>query len=771
MPDERRPPLPAALPLLSFVAGLVLEPRLIDAPAAAFGLLLICPLSVLLLVLRRPSASFWSSGAAVTVLVPLFLALGLLAGGRGEISRVREAEHLQEIPPDRFSRIEAEIDRRWNCKDAGCRLRVASFDLIRHGRRIRFASPLTLYAPTGARPLDTDTHLTAEGFFRISRHGTYYLSVKSHRLIETNGTTPGWSPRGWNRILAARLQWIAEVEPEHADTIALIQALALGRIESLPDEIRESYRRGGTYHLLVFSGMQIAFAAALLGLAFRWIGNPRVGDAALLLLSVLAPLFAGSDSSVTRASLVIGLFAFSRMVGRPTSPENLYLVSALLRLLTVPEDLHDPGFALTYAAAGGLIFIGKPLARHSRHFLTRILLFGVGAEIATTPLTLFYFHHYVLGSSIVTALMGPLLSLMLGLCVLICGVAMFEPFLAEPLLDLLALLERVVEFANDCAGNELHLSGMAAAPPPWLVSLCFTASFIMVTFLRARRGALVSAIAILVIPSLTSLAAPLRSGPSTPTVEILDVGQGDAILIRHGERAILVDGGGSTGGDAFGRAVLIPMLLDRGVRRLDAVALSHPHADHAGGLAALVETLRVDELWISRRQVADPLAQALLESSRKRMVMIRTIEDEGPLRRGVLRFDALVSRLRHKRATMNNGSVVYRVTLGKVSVLLAGDIEKEAEQTLTEEKPEWLRAQVLKVPHHGARDSATGPFLDAVDPRVALISCGKRNSFGHPHAATLERLVRRRIPVWRTDRHGSLRLELEGRVIRVTPSR
>src|SRR5258708_36559013 len=141
-------------------------------------------------------------------------------------------------------------------------------------------------------------------------------------------------PAAWNRRLTNRLR---PFSPSHPTEVALVEALALGRGERLSDDVRDSYKRGGTYHLLVFSGLQIAFAAALIALALRWLHAPRASDWSLLVFSIAAPLFIGPTASVSRATIGIGLYAISRILHRPTTLENLWCVAALLRLIITPH--------------------------------------------------------------------------------------------------------------------------------------------------------------------------------------------------------------------------------------------------------------------------------------------------------------------------------------------------------------------------------------------------------------------------------------------------
>src|SRR5213075_2049945 len=162
--------------------------------------------------------------------------------------------------------------------------------------------------------------------------------------------------------------------------------------------------RGGTYHLLVFSGLQIALAAAALAWLLRWLHAPRASDWLLLAFAMLAPLFIGPTASVSRASIAIALYAVSRILKRPTSLENLWCVAALLRLVIAPADLADCAFHLTYAGAGALLFI----ARRRAWWVAPL-----AAETIIVPLTLFHFHQYAIGGSVMTLAMTPLIFAML----------------------------------------------------------------------------------------------------------------------------------------------------------------------------------------------------------------------------------------------------------------------------------------------------------------------------------------------------------------------
>lgn len=668
--------------------------------------------------------------AVIALLRPrVFLVFAILgiALALNRDARVREDnDAFSRIDPERFVTIDAPINRDWATRDSTFLLRTETFRA--DGRAFR--APLSIYARFEPAAIGMHAAVRAEGFLRLSERGQYTVSVKSAELMTYEGGLPRWHPRAWNRALANRLR---RHVPAHHEEVALAQALVLGRGELLTDEMRESFRRGGTYHLLVFSGLQIAFAAGLLAALLRWLHAPRASDWLLLVFAALAPLFIGPTASVSRASIGIGVYALSRILQRPTSLENLWCLAALLRLILEPADLTDASFHLTYAGAGALLFVGKPVHR----------LFGslVAAEIAIAPLTLFHFHQYALGGSIATLVMSPLIFAMLILSSLACA---FPWFLAP-----LGALHRVCGWLN-----ALGLSGFYAAPPRLaLIAAAFAALFAL-ALLRGRARAIVIACALLVPTGAAIVRSRANRSVEHPSATFFDVGQGDAAALRSGNQTMVVDGGRD------GR--LLPQLADRGIRRIDAVVLTHAHPDHCGALPQLVEQFDVGAVWITPRKFIGDCAERLRDACNRSRTPLRFIRDGTTLQLGAFSITAHLADTTFRRAPENNASVVLRAEAGGRRFLLTGDIEKEAELVLADRD---LRVDVLKIAHHGSRGSSSEAMLDAVAPRIAVISCGRRNLFGHPHPSVLERLAERNVRTWRTDRDRTVSIEVqEGRL-------
>jgi competence protein ComEC len=241
-------------------------------------------------------------------------------------------------------------------------------------------------------------------------------------------------------------------------------------------------------------------------------------------------------------------------------------------------------------------------------------------------------------------------------------------------------------------------------------------------------------------------------GRHDPELAMLDVGQGDAILLRDGGRAILVDGGGWLHGDLGGR-VLLPALLAEGVRRLDALVMTHPDRDHCAGLVDIAAYLSVGEVWTAPGWDPSGCAGQLLALPGTRT---RFLAKGRRMAVGRWRLAVLHPETDDGGREVNERSLVLLAEVRGRRVLLTGDIESWAERRLAECCARDLRADVLKVAHHGSRTSSTATFLEASSPRLALISAGLNNMYHHPAPEVVERLEEQGTRILRTDRSGEI---------------
>jgi competence protein ComEC len=712
--------VPAAFPLLALITGLALAPVLVNPWFAISGLLVIagCALRA------RGAFSPGQPGTLKPQLATLFAALGILLATQLQQRTARETAAFSRLDPARFTTVAVPLERDWALRDGSFVLRASHFSVD----GTVFHTAIGVYTRFEPPNVAMEATLRAEGFLRLNERGEYSLGVKAPSLLSYSGTLPRWHPATWNRILANRLETHAEQYP---DEVALAQALLLGRGERLTDELRESFRRGGTYHLLVFSGLQIAFAAALLALLLRILHAPRASDWLLLAFAALAPLFIGPTASVSRASVAIALYALSRILKRPTSLENLWCVAALLRLILEPGDLTDASFHLTYAGAGALLFIGR------KKWFRQAL----AAEVAIAPLTLFHFHQYTLGGTLLTFVMAPLIFAMLAASLLACAF--------PPALDAIRLLHAVCTTLN-----AYGFSGYFAAPPVPVSIACAFAALLTLAFVRGRARAVALSLALLAPTAAAIVRSQSQREVPHPRVTFFDVGQGDAIAVRSGAETMLIDGGRDLR--------LLPLLADRGIRRISTVVLTHAHPDHCASLPAVIENFGVQRVLVTSRRFRGDCATRILEACSRTATPIYSVHDGGTLQLGAFAMTVHLADRTFRRAPENNASVILHATVQGRRFLFTGDSEKEAELTLADRD---LRADVLKVAHHGSRGSTTATLLDQVTPRLAVISCGRHNLFGHPHPAVIEALRERGVRVWRTDRDGSVEVDVrDGRL-------
>lgn len=244
-------------------------------------------------------------------------------------------------------------------------------------------------------------------------------------------------------------------------------------------------------------------------------------------------------------------------------------------------------------------------------------------------------------------------------------------------------------------------------------------------------------------------------------VRMLDIGQGDAILIQQGGENVLVDSG-----DVGTRDKLIAQLKECGVTKIDKLIVTHAHADHIGGLEAVFDNFSVGDVYDSGVSGTTKLYRDYLKTVKGKKIPFHAAKDGMDISVGgahITFFSLTAPVLKDNKPDLNNNSIVFRLHFGNFSMLFTGDMEQVAEDKLLGRYGSQLASQVLKVGHHGSRTSSSTEFLKVVKPEAALISVGAGNDYGHPHQAALRRLEQGKIKIWRTDQNGMITIETDGK--------
>lgn len=569
------------------------------------------------------------------------------------------------------------------------------------------------------------------------------------------------------------------------DTEALARALMLGETDLSPEE-GDRFRTSGLAHLLAVSGVHLAIAVGA-AVRFARIALARIAwltermDVARIAAGFGVPLswlyaeFAGGSGSARRAALMLSVSYGATAWGRRSSAPRSLLACTILASSIDPFVILDASFSLSFAATLGLMNLGSPLT----HLFGRVVRWkpvatSLGATVAATLACIPVLA--TLGSSV------PLAGIPLNLVAVPLGELAALPLcLLHGVLSPLPVLER---FVAQAAGGALRLVDALAAigsrfegfelpPPTPAESAALVVGSTLALYFREKRAALLCVLGATVL-FLGVAEARVRAPPGVLRVTFLDVGQGDSAVIETPTGAVIVvDGGGLVGSPTdIGKRVLLPFLKARRLRKVSLVVLSHPHPDHFGGLAAGLAGSHVDTVWdsgLGRKENVRGTYQLWLSSMERQRASFAPLEDIcGAHVLDGVRIEVLAPCPAFAAdRSANDNSIVLRITYGDRSVLFVGDAEHEEENVLLRQHREKLRSDVLKVGHHGSRTSTSGAFLAAVSPRIAVISCGVRNRFGHPYPTTLRTLAEAGIDVLRTDRRGAVTVESDGRALTV----
>lgn len=605
------------------------------------------------------------------------------------------------------------------------------------------------------------------------------LGIYVHgELIEGTSTVEKPNRYTWTNIRLAVHERIENLFDE--STVPLAKALLTGYKQELDREDQQYFARAGLSHIMAVSGMHVGFIVAPFWLLIPWLWQYRYGGwFGLLLLSIVLIFYAGLTGfspSVSRASLMAWLLTAGRLFKKMKDSINLMGVSAFILLLINPSQLFEIGFQLSFGAVIVILLL-MPLAREiipqryletKRGKLAMVMMISFVVQIGLYPLLVWYFGEFSIIGPVANALVVPVLSFVVPMSFVLMPFTEITPSITVSVLNAPnAYALKWIAYIAELLGG-WHRSWITAEITSvwfflfWIMAIGFFAT-LKIPVLRNRFMILA-----LITYAMISIYNFVDSRKvSELKVVMLDVGQGDAIHVETpGGRHLMIDTGRWSPMNNSGEKVIIPYLEANGIQKLDAVILSHPHADHIGGIPALIDHVEIERIYYCGYDYDSVLYQTYQQMAYQSDIRLQPVRkgDLLPIDESIRVFVLGPDGNIHN-SNPNDHSVVVKVVYNETHFLFTGDAEKHQESRIRKVYGDFLKSDFLKVGHHGSRTSSHSGFLQDVQPDIAAVSLSFKNMFNHPHPEAVKRLYSYTDQIYFTSLEGALIFKSNGQNI------
>lgn len=600
----------------------------------------------------------------------------------------------------------------------------------------------------------------------LEKQGIFYTVNVSESQVELIGTKPFKWPYSW--IIAVH-NWLKSIMEKNLrePVLALVKSMIIGDKGGLPYRLRDEFSKTGLAHILAISGLHVGYIVLALSAVQRFLKlPPKIAFLAQALFLGFYCLLVGGAASAIRAAIMAIIVMGGRLLGRRPDPVNSMALAALIVLIFRPLDIYDVGFQLSFGAVGGIFLYSNRIKKALKflpNFISNSISVSLAAQLGTWPLILYYFNIISPWSVLTNLLLVPIAGIVVILGFIMLIISLVLPWLGS-------FIGYIIEYIGVILirGNNMMASLPGASIKMVSPSIMFLTIYYLILWLMSeekpafiKRPLLWAGGAIALLLGLAFIKYIL---PVPMQIVFLDVGQGDCIYIRTPDRKhILIDGGGrpeGLGDFDVGEDIVVPFLLKNGIGRLDLVVMSHSHDDHIGGLIPVVRDIKVAAFMeFPPKDISENYLQLKELVKQKGITCIYAVQGQSYQIGKKAWIDILYPMEDQARLeniggdNENNRSLVMRLSYKNTSILFTGDIEREVEEYLSDIYD--FEVDILKVAHHGSRTSSTEPWIQIIDPQIAVIQVG-RNIFGHPHPEVEERLLEQGASVYRSDRDGAV---------------
>lgn len=567
-------------------------------------------------------------------------------------------------------------------------------------------------------------------------------------------------------------------------------ALILGDKANLSTDIIDSFSESSLSHILAISGLHVMYVANFITTITK-----KFGKRASYILSILGVIFfynlVQNTSSVLRATIMLVIFYLSKILFRKSDSLTNISISAIFILVMNPFNIYSSSFLLSFMATVGIILFYEyfnkifKIKRNLKilKYLKEQISLGISANITTLPIIATIYNKF----SIIFIVSNPISSFLVSIIIPLIFIFLICTIISSNLANLIGMLltffiNLLLNFSKFC--YKLRFFNFKIGSIKIMNIVCY---YIVIFFMYIKIKAIKKdkkiinkilkfiIIVNIIISTVSYFIIRINKGIE---VYFIDVGQGEStLIITKNNKNILIDGGGNeslyknTGNneeDYIGKNILYPYLINRGVKSLDYMIISHFDSDHCGGLFYIMQNMKIKNIIIGKQFEQSENYEKFKKIAKSTNVNIRIFQSGDRINIDNIFFETLWPDENSviSENNINNNSLVLKMMYGKFSILFTGDIENMAEQRIISKyKNNALNSTILKVPHHGSKTSSSEMFLKKVNPKYAIIGVGINNKFGHPSQSVIETLNKMNVEIYRTDLMGEIIIKSDGKKI------
>lgn len=575
------------------------------------------------------------------------------------------------------------------------------------------------------------------------------------------------------------------------NSASLLKGILLGDCTDISSDVKENFKECNLSHMLAVSGAHLSYLIIGINIILsKKIFGKRASKIITIFGIIIFMNITNMSPSIERAGISSIICIIASLIHRKPDSINAVAIAVLCTVIKNPFSILNIGMQLSYAGTLSLLMFANGREKNNsreiiensekgkniKKYLVESIKVTLCANILIMPLTIYKFNTISLNFILANLVAGPLLglSLILGLIMLVTSfislnIAKFISFILNIILIIFMKSTKLI--------SQIPYSNITVITP-YLISIViiYTITFLgyyiakspeLRKKLKVNKKLIIKTIAIVLSITIIIVATLNVLEEKKLKLYFVDVGQGDCTYLKTpSKKNILIDGGGNRDKEKYdvGKKVLLPYLLDRRVKKLDYIIVSHFDADHAQGLEAVIQNIKVKNIIVCKQASDSALYKEIIKLCKKKNVNIITVK-----RGQTIKIDKYVHfeilhpgdiMLDDGKGGLNANAIVAKMYCAiknkTTTIMFTGDIEEKAEEELVKIYGDKLKADILKVAHHGSKTSSTAGFLKCVSPKIALIGVGKDNTFGHPNSGVLSRLEDINAKIYRTDKLGEI---------------